>query len=148
MEVLLSIYPWTKAFHIISVIAWMAGLLYLPRLFIYHLDTIPGELDSERFKVMERKLLRVIMNSAMISTYVFGIALLLTPGIVDWGSGWIYVKLGSVAALTVLHHLFALWHQQLSVDQRPHSVRFFRFANELPAVMMILIVIMVVVRPI
>ena len=96
-------YPWIKALHLIGVIAWMAGLLYLPRLFVYHCDAAPGTDRSKTFKVMERRLLRAIMNPAMIAVFVFGVLLLVSPPGVDWGSGWIYVKLALVAALTLFH---------------------------------------------
>lgn len=138
---------WVKALHVVSVIAWMAGLLYLPRLFVYHCAAAAGSGQSETFKVMERRLLRAIMNPAMIATYVFGLILLFTPGIVDWGSGWIYVKLTAVAAVTVLHHLFALWRKDFERDSNARSARFYRLANEAPTVAMVVIVVMVIVRP-
>ena len=138
---------WVKAFHVVSVMAWMAGLLYLPRLFVYHCDAKAGSEQSETFKVMERRLLRAIMNPAMIATYVFGLTLLFTPGIVDWGSAWIYVKLTAVAVLTVLHHLFGLWRKDFERDANARSARFYRLANEAPTVAMVVIVVMVIVRP-
>ena len=147
MDFLAGWYPWTKALHIMAVIAWMAGLLYLPRLFVYHCDAAVGAADSERFKVMERRLLRAIMNPAMIATYLFGIALLLTPGIVDWAAGWIYVKLAAVAVLTGMHHVYAVWYKRFAGDGPRRSTRTYRIANEVPALLMIVIVIMVVVRP-
>ncbi|MEN8196130.1 MAG: protoporphyrinogen oxidase HemJ, partial [Pseudomonadota bacterium] len=138
---------WVKAFHVVSVIAWMAGLLYLPRLFVYHCDVETGSKQSETFKVMERRLLRAIMNPAMVATYVFGLILLFTPGIVDWGSAWIYVKLTAVGVLTVLHHLFALWRKDFERDANARPARFYRFANEAPTLAMVVIVVMVIVRP-
>ena len=99
-QLLAAAYPWTKALHIVSIIAWMAGLLYLPRLFVYHSQAEAGSPLSETFKVMERRLLRGIMNPAMIASYVFGLAVLFTPGIVDWQAWWIYAKLGLVVALS------------------------------------------------
>lgn len=140
-------YPWTKALHIISVIAWMAGLLYLPRLFVYHCAAAPGSEGSETFKVMERRLLRAIMNPAMIATWIFGVALVLTPGIVDWADGWIWVKLALVGLLTVHHHALALWFKAFRADANKHDARFYRIMNEVPSVAMIGIVVMVVVRP-
>ena len=142
-----ALFPWLKALHILSVIAWMAGLLYLPRLFVYHADARPGSEMSETFKVMERRLLRGIMNPAMIGTYVFGIALAATPGAVDWGRGWIYVKLAAVIALTVIHHRLGLWRKDFAGDRNTRPARFYRFVNEVPTLLLILIVIMVVVRP-
>ncbi len=146
-DFLASAYLWTKTLHILSVISWMAGLLYLPRLFVYHCEAEPGAPDSERFKTMERRLLRGIMNPAMIATYIFGIALLLTPGIVDWNAGWIYVKLAAVAAMTGAHHVFSTWRKRFAADGLRHSPRVYRMVNEIPAVLMIVIVVMVVVRP-
>jgi len=140
-------YPWIKAGHIISVIAWMAGLLYLPRLFVYHAATETGSVQSETFKIMERRLLRAIMNPAMIAVFVFGGLLLATPGIVDWHSGWIYVKLTLVLLLSLLHHALALWRKAFAEDRNSLSARFFRMVNEIPTLIMILIVILVVVKP-
>ena len=139
--------PWVKAFHIVSMVAWMAGLLYLPRLFVYHVEARKGSTASETFKTMERRLLRGIMNPAMIATFVFGILLLMTPGVVDWGQGWIYVKLACVALLTLFHHALGRWRVRLAADQDTHSTRFFRAINEIPTVLLIVIVIMVVVKP-
>jgi putative membrane protein len=147
MAWLAVLYPWTKALHIISVIAWMAGLLYLPRLFVYHCAAAPGSAQAETFKVMERRLLRGIMNPAMGATYLFGIALLLTPGLVEWGRGWIYLKLILVAVLTVYHHALARWRKVFAADANVRPARFYRLMNEVPTVIMIAIVIMVVVRP-
>src|SRR5882672_1894316 len=107
MEWLAAAYLWIKALHIVSVVAWMAGLLYLPRLFVYHAQAKAGSEQLETFKVMERRLLRGIMNPAMGAAYIFGILLLLTPGIVDWAMGWVYAKLALIVALTVYHHALA-----------------------------------------
>lgn len=146
-ELLSEIYPWTKALHIISIIAWMAGLLYLPRLFVYHADAASGSDKAETFKTMERRLLRAIMNPAMVAAYVFGTMLLFTPGIADWSSGWLYTKLTLIGILTVLHHLFALWRKDFEAERNTRSARFYRMMNEGPTLVMIGIVIMVVVRP-
>jgi putative membrane protein len=140
-------YPLIKAFHIISVVAWMAGLLYLPRLFVYHAEAPAGSPMAETFKAMERRLLRGIMNPAMIAVYIFGIALAATPGIVDWREGWIYAKLGLVAALTVFHHLLGLWRKDFAADRNRRPARFYRMVNELPTLALIAIVILVVVKP-
>jgi putative membrane protein len=147
MSALSGFYPWIKALHIISVVAWMAGLLYLPRLFVYHADAGVGSQASETFKVMERRLLRGIMNPAMIATYLFGILLAGTPGVVDWTRGWIYLKLAAVLTLTVLHHVFGRWRQDFAADANRHPARVYRIANEIPTALLILIVIMVVVKP-
>jgi putative membrane protein len=140
-------FRWIMALHVISIIAWMAGLLYLPRLFVYHADAPAGSPQSETFKVMERRLLRGIMNPAMIATYVFGIVLAATPGIVDWSAGWFYVKLAMVAGLTAMHHAFGLWRKDFAADRNRRPARFYRIANELPTLMMIVIIVMVIVKP-
>ena len=142
-----AIYPWLKALHIISVVAWMAGLLYLPRLFVYHAGAAPGSEMSETFKVMERRLLRGIMHPAMVGTYLFGIALAATPGVVDWRAGWFYAKLAGVLALTLVHLRLALWRKDFAADRNARSATFFRVVNEVPTLLLILVVVMVVVRP-
>jgi putative membrane protein len=147
MSWLAPYYPWIKALHIISVIAWMAGLLYLPRLFVYHAAEPPFSTTAETFKTMERRLLRGIMNPAMGAVYVFGGLLAATPGLVDWAQGWIYAKLTLVGALTVLHHLCALWRKRFAEGRNGHSARFYRIVNELPMVAIILIVFLVVLKP-
>jgi putative membrane protein len=144
---LIAAYPWIKAFHLVSVIAWMAGLLYLPRLFVYHAAEAPGSPTAETFKIMERRLLQAIMNPAMIAVFVFGGLLLLTPGVVDWASGWIYAKLVLVAGLATLHHAMALWRKDFAEDRNTRPARFYRMINEVPTVLMIAIVILVVVKP-
>ena len=139
---------WIKALHIISVIAWMAGLLYLPRLFVYHCEAEAGSPESELFKVMERRLLRAIMNPAMIATLIFGLLLVGTPGFIDWSSDvWIYVKLAAVIGITGLHHMFAAWRKAFAEDRNIRPARVFRMTNELPALLMVVIVVMVVVKP-
>lgn len=140
-------YLWIKAFHVISVIAWMSGMFYLPRLFVYHCEVRPGSAASERFKVMERRLLRGIVNPAMIAAWSFGILLVLTPGVIDWSAGWWHVKLASVILMSGLHGAFSGWRRDFLHDRNRRSARFYRIANELPTVLMILIVIMVIVRP-
>jgi putative membrane protein len=147
MSWLASYYLWIKAFHIVSVVAWMAGLFYLPRLFVYHADAPAGSDLAETFKTMERRLLRGIMNPAMIAVYVFGLLLVATPGVVDWGSGWFYAKLVLVAALTAYHHLLGLLRKDFESNRNKQSARFYRIANEVPTVLLIGIVILVVVKP-
>ncbi len=147
MDWLSGAYPWIKAFHLISVIAWLAGLLYLPRLFVYHAEAATGSDQAETFKVMERRLLRAIMNPAMIAAYVFGILLLLTPLAVDWSAGWIYAKLALVAALTVAHQLFALWRKAFAEDRNARPARFYRAVNEVPTAIMVGIVVLAIVKP-
>ncbi len=147
MSWLVPLYPWVKSLHILSVVAWMAGLLYLPRLFVYHASAPRGSEASETFKLMERRLLRAIMNPAMIATYIFGILLALIPGVVEWSMGWIYIKLIGVAALTLFHHLLARWQREFAADANRRRARTYRFLNEIPTLLLILIVIMVVVKP-
>jgi putative membrane protein len=137
-------YDWIKALHVIAVIAWMAGLLYLPRLFVYHCQAKAGSELSETLKVMERRLLRAIMNPAMIATWVFGLALLWVQ---DWGQTWPQVKLVMVVGLTWFHHTLARWRKEFAADARHRPPRFYRIANEVPTVAMIVIVFMVVLKP-
>jgi protoporphyrinogen IX oxidase len=144
---LAAAYPWIKALHIVSVIAWMAGLLYLPRLFVYHAADPPASPASETFKIMERRLLRGIMDPAMIAVFVFGALLLLTPGVVDWAQGWIYAKLTLVAGLAALHHAMGRWRKEFAEDRNRRPARFYRVANEVPTLLLIAIVILVVVKP-
>jgi putative membrane protein len=141
------LYPWTKAIHVIAVIAWMAGMLYLPRLYVYHCDLRPGSAESERFKVMERRLLRQIISPAMIATWVFGIVVVLTPGVLNWSAGWWHVKLASVILLSGFHGALSRWRRDFLEDRNTRSQRFYRIANEVPTLLMVVIVVMVVVRP-
>jgi len=147
VSALTALYPWIKTLHILSVIAWMAGLLYLPRLFVYHAGAAPGSETAATFTVMERRLLHAIMNPAMIASYGFGILLAATPGAVDWRAGWIYAKLALVAALTLMHHLFARWRRDFAAGRNARPARFYRIANEVPTLLLILIVVLVVVKP-
>lgn len=147
-DLLAAAYPWTKVLHIVSMVAWMAGLFYLPRLFVYHAERAgPGSELAETFAVMERKLLRGIMNPAMIATWTFGILLAATPGLVDWSSGWFYVKLAGVAALTAFHHWLGRRRKDFARGDNRISGRTWRIVNELPVLALLLIVTMVVVRP-
>jgi len=140
-----SIYPWLKAFHIIAVIAWMAGMLYLPRLFVYHCAAEKGSVQSETFKVMERRLLRAIINPAMIATWLFGLTL---GWMGHWfDSGWLQAKIGLVLLLSALHGLFVRWVKAFAADQNRHSQKFYRIINEVPTILMIGIVILAVVKP-
>ena len=136
-----------KAFHVIAIIAWMAGLLYLPRLFVYHATSKRGSEQSETFKVMERRLLRFITTPAMLASWVFGLILAFS-GVIDWSrDGWFHAKLALVLALSAFHGLLAMWAKDFALDRNTRSARFYRIANEIPTVLMILIVILVVVRP-
>ena len=140
-------YPWIKTLHIVSVVAWMAGLLYLPRLFVYHADAVLGSDKAETFKIMEQRLLRGIMLPAAIMAIVFGALLAATPGVVDWRQGWIWLKLALVLGLGIFHLALARWQREFAADRPPHMARFFRMINELPTLLLIAIVVLVVVKP-
>jgi putative membrane protein len=137
---------WVKALHVISVIAWMAGMLYLPRLFVYHSVTPVGSDQSETFKVMERRLLRGIINPAMIASYIFGFWMVF-GGWVDIGAGWLHLKLAMVLLLTACHGVLAKYTRLFAQDKNTKPQKFFRILNEVPTVLMIIIVIAVVVKP-
>ncbi len=138
---------WIKALHIIGAIAWMAGLLYLPRLFVYHASAEPGSETSETFKVMERRLLKAIMNPAMITVFLTGGLIAAAPGGPEWNQGWLLVKLACAAGLLVLHMMMARWRRQFAEDANTRSGKFYRVVNEAPSVLMIAIVILAVVKP-
>jgi putative membrane protein len=142
-----DVYIWAKALHIISVIAWMAGLLYLPRLFVYHAQQPVGSAASETFKIMERRLLRAIMNPAMVASFLFGGILIWYLGEAAWSMGWLHAKFACLVGLVVLHGLMARWRRAFAEDRNRHSETFFRVCNELPTVLMIAIVILAVVKP-
>ena len=147
LDFLAPLYPWTKSLHLIAVIAWMAGLFYLPRLYIYHFQVPVGDARSELFKVMERRLLKAIMNPAMIATWVLGLALILTPGVVDWTAGWWHLKLTAVLLMSGFHGTLGAARKRFEADGRPRTERAWRYWNEVPTVLMIVIVIMVIVKP-
>jgi protoporphyrinogen IX oxidase len=143
-------YEWIKAFHIIAVIAWMAGMLYLPRLFVYHCAAETGSVQSETFKVMERRLLRAIINPAMVATWVFGLwlAWLGPDSRYGWfASGWLWAKIILVLGLSAVHGLLARWRKDFAHDRNRHSQKFYRIINEVPTLLMILIVLVVVLKP-
>ena len=147
IDALSVFYPWTKALHVISMVAWMAGMFYLPRLYVYHCDMQPGSRESERFKVMEYRLLKQIINPAMIATWVFGILLVLTPGVIDWTSGWWHVKLTAVLLMSGFHGAMSKWRREFMEDRNKRSHRYYRFANEVLTLLLMVIVVMVIVRP-
>jgi protoporphyrinogen IX oxidase len=138
-------YEWIKALHVIAVIAWMAGMLYLPRLFVYHCEAEAGSKQSETFKVMERRLLRAIINPAMVVTWVAGLWLLIASG--HYRSGWMIAKFVLVLILSALHGQFTRWTREFAEDRNTRSQKFYRVINEIPAVLMIGIVILVIVKP-
>jgi putative membrane protein len=143
-------YLWIKAFHIIAVIAWMAGMLYLPRLFVYHCAAEKGSVQSETFKVMERRLLRAIINPAMIATLLLGLALawLGPDSRFGWfAAGWLQAKIVLVVAMTAVHGLFARWVKDFAADRNRHSQKFYRIINEVPTLLLIVIVLLVVLKP-
>lgn len=142
-------YPWTKAAHIVSMVAWMAGLFYLPRIYVYHAErAADGGATSELFKVMEARLLRAIMNPAMIATWLFGLTLLATPGVINWGRDlWIYPKLAAVLALTWFHHWLGLRRKEFAQNRNTRSGRQYRILNEAPTLALIVIVVMAIVKP-
>ncbi|CAK7193042.1 hypothetical protein COMNV_01254 [Commensalibacter sp. Nvir] len=147
ITVLVPYVLWLKAIHIITVIAWMAGQFYLPRLFVYHCQTNLGSEESERFKIMEYKLLRMIINPAMTASFVSGIVLAIIPGVIDYHTYWWIVKLVCLFVLTGYHGMCSRWRRQFEIDQNIHSEKFYRYMNEVPTILMITIVIMVVVQP-
>ena len=147
IEALAPFYPWTKALHLISVFAWMAGLFYLPRLYLYHTEAAPGSESSETFKTMERRLLRAIMNPAMIAAWAFGLTLVLTPGVVDWRAGWWHGKAAGFLGMTAIHHHLAAARKDFAADRRVHTGRYWRVVNEAPTLLLALIVVMVIVKP-
>jgi putative membrane protein len=140
-----NLYPWLKAFHIIAVIAWMAGMLYLPRLFVYHCEAEPGSRQSETFKVMEWRLLTVIMNPAMVATWALGLWLAWDGG---WHQAhWLQAKLVLVILLSGLHGLFVRWVRDFAHDRNRCPAKFYRIINEVPTVLMIGIVLLAVLKP-
>jgi protoporphyrinogen IX oxidase len=140
-----NFYPWLKAFHVVAVIAWMAGMLYLPRLFVYHCEAEAGSRQSETFKVMERRLLGAIINPAMVVSWALGLWMVYDGG---WISAyWLQSKLLLVVALSGIHGMLVRWTGDFAADRNRHTARFYRIVNEVPAVLMIGIVIMVVIKP-
>lgn len=143
---LLEHYLWLKAAHIIAVMAWMAGMFYLPRLFAYHAESAPGSDKSETFKVMERRLLRIIINPAMMAAFALG-------GLMIWANpavmqgGWFHAKLTLVLLMTACHGLFARWRKVFMRDQNRRPAKFYKIWNEVPTLLMIIIVILAVVKP-
>jgi protoporphyrinogen IX oxidase len=138
---------WVKALHVISVIAWIAGMMYLPRLFVYHTAAETGSIQSETFKIMERRLYRGIITPAMGLTWIFGLAMVFTPGIIDWHEGWPWVKAVAVILLSAIHGYYGRQVRNFAADKNERPQGFWRIVNELPFVLVIIIVIMVIVKP-
>jgi putative membrane protein len=140
-----DIYLWLKAVHVIAVIAWMAGMLYLPRLFVYHCEAEPGSRQSETFKLMEGRLLKLIINPAMGLTWLLGLALVWLGG---WHTAhWMQAKFALVVAMSALHGFFVRWVKEFAADRNTRAPKFYRLANEIPTAMLIVIVILVVLKP-
>jgi len=147
-DLLSQFYPWTKSLHVISVIAWMAGLFYLPRLYVYHVEIVGSGNDTDAlFQTMEMKLLRFIMNPAMISTWLFGLLLVATPGVVDWSSLWPWTKAAGVIAMTWFHHWLGLRRKEFVAGSNTRRGGTYRAMNDVPTVLLIVIVVSVIVKP-
>ncbi|WP_336070905.1 protoporphyrinogen oxidase HemJ [Nitratireductor rhodophyticola] len=138
-------YLWAKAIHVIAVIAWMAGMLYLPRLFVYHADAAPGSETSETFKIMEGRLLRLIINPAMMVTWVLGLWLAWSG--FGFSGGWLHAKIALVVAMSGVHGYFSAAVRRFAADQNTKPARHWRIMNEVPTLLMIVIVILVIVKP-
>lgn len=148
IDFLYDAYPWTKSLHVISVIAWMAGLFYLPRLFVYHVEQVDlGTETDEMFQTMERRLLRAIMNPAMIASWVFGLALVATPGVVDWGAVWPWAKAAAILGMTWFHHWCGRRRKDFLNGANIRTGRQYRIMNEVPTLLLIVIVVSVIARP-
>lgn len=146
-ELLATLYPWTLSFHVISVIAWMAGLFYLPRLYVYHTESVQRGSETDLlFQTMERRLLRAIINPAMIAAWLFGLCLVMTPGIVSWSMGWPWVKAAAVLAMSAFHGWLAARRKDFVQGTNSVSGRSYRIINEVPTLLMIIIVISVIVK--
>ena len=148
MDWLYPFYDWMKALHVMAVIAWMAGLFYLPRLFVYHAEQVSGGIVAaeELFRTMERRLLRAIMNPSMVARWIFGLALVLTPGVIDWGAPWVWVKGASILGMTVFHMWLGAARRDFAQGANRRSGRSYRIMNEVPTLLMVLIVVSVVVK--
>lgn len=148
LDFLAAAYPWTKSLHVISVIAWMAGLFYLPRLFVYHAEVVFQEGETARlFETMEVRLLRAIMNPAMIATWVFGLALVCTPGVVNWSFVWPWTKAAAVLGMTWFHHWLGRRRKDFLDGANTRTGRTYRIMNEVPTLLLIVIVVSVIARP-
>ena len=146
-DIMILAYPWTKVLHIISVISWMVGMFYLPRLFVYHVEKANDKPEiAAVFQEMEYKLLKIIMNPAMISSWIFGLLLAFTPGVIDWGSVWPYVKAAAVIGMTGFHHWLSMRSKDFVNGQNKLSGSQYRMLNEVTTILMIVIVLAAVVK--
>ena len=147
-DFLIAAYPWVKSLHVISVIAWMAGLFYLPRLYVYHVERVGSGNDTDSlFQTMEERLLRVIMNPAMIATWIFGLLLVFTPGVVDWSSLWPWTKAAAILAMTWFHHWCGRRRKEFVAGTNTLEGRRYRLMNEVPTLLLVVIVVSVIARP-
>jgi len=147
-DLLSLLYPWTKSLHVISVIAWMAGLFYLPRLYVYHVEKVGSGTDTDAlFQTMEMKLLRFIMNPAMIASWAFGLLLVATPGVVDWLSVWPWTKAAGIVGMTWFHHWLGRRRKDFVSGSNTREGRTYRIMNEVPTILLVLIVVSVIVKP-
>ncbi len=147
-DLLSLLYPWTKSLHVISVIAWMAGLFYLPRLYVYHVEKVGSGTDTDAlFQTMEMKLLRFIMNPAMIASWAFGLLLVATPGVVDWLSVWPWTKAAGIVGMTWFHHWLGRRRKDFASGSNTREGRTYRIMNEVPTILLVLIVVSVIVKP-
>ncbi len=147
MDWLATFYPWSKSLHVIAIITWMAGLFYLPRLFVYHVEQVtPGSATDEMFQTMERRLLKAIMNPSLIAAWVFGLMLVFTPGIIDWGAVWPYAKGISVILMTWFHMWLAARRKDFVAGTNALPGRRYRMMNEFPTILMLIIVFAVIVK--
>ncbi len=147
MELPAEWYLWVKSFHLIAVIAWMVGMFYMPRLFVYHCRAKPGSEMSETFKIMERRLMRIIVDPAMTVAWTLGLVMIFGFGIIDLMAWWLWIKLALATILSGFHGMLSIWRRAFEADRNIHSERFYRMINELPTLLMIGIVIMVIVKP-
>lgn len=146
-DFLASVYPWTKALHIVSIVAWMAGMFYLPRLFVYHIEKVEAGSETDRlFQLMERRLFRAIMNPAMTAAWVFGLCLVFTPGIVDWSMLWPWTKAAAVIGMTWFHHWLGYRRKDFAAGRNRVSGRNYRIMNEVPTVLLVVIVFSVILK--
>ena len=144
---LIGNYSLIKAFHVISMVAWMAALLYLPRLFVYHTTVKKNSDTSEMLKIMEYRLQKYIMNPAMLLTLLFGIFLLKTDEVINWGEKWIYFKLLAVFLLLLVHHLLAKYRKDFYMDNNNRSKKFYKILNEVPTALLVIIILLVYLKP-
>ncbi|OUX19560.1 MAG: TIGR00701 family protein [Rhizobiales bacterium TMED249] len=146
-DILTGAYTWLLALHLISVMFWMAGMYYLPRLFVYHAEAMENNEPYKIFERMEYNLIRIIINPAMIAAWIFGLLLLFSPGQIESAGYWLPIKLSAVIILSGYHGMLSSWRKKFLLETSPKSSKFFRMVNEIPPILTFLIVIMVIVKP-